>query len=165
MDKRTNIQAEIDEVEERIDAVEITLEDLGEEQPAGFRRLYLAGLGGALLVGDRVGGMVDSLIGPTMDRLVERGLALEEEQLRQWTDPAQESLKTTIDAASDASRQATQSATKTATTVAGETRKQFLVASSSMLTALSTQIDALRESVEELRKTLPETPENNNDVA
>lgn len=161
MDKRTNIEAELEDVEERIDAVEITLEDLGEEQPAGFRRLYLAGLGGALLVGDRVGGMVDSLIGPTMDRLVERGLALEEEQLRQWTDPAQESLRSTMDAATDASRQASQ----TATTVAGETRKQFLVASSSMLTALSTQIDALRESVEELRKTLPETDASKNDVA
>ncbi len=165
MDKQTNIQAELNEVEDRIDAVEITLEDLGEDQPMGFRRLYLAGLGGALMVGDRVGGMVDGLIGPTMDRLVERGLALEDEQLRQWTDPAQESLRGTFDAASDASRQATHSASRTATTVAGETRKQFLVASGSMLTALSTQIDALRESVEELRKTLPEVDENNNDAA
>lgn len=161
MEKQTNLQAELDDVEDRIDAVEITLEDLGEQQPVGLRRLYLAGLGGALLVGDRVGGMVDSLIGPTMDRLVERGLALEDEQLRHWTEPAQESLRGTFDAASDASRQAT----RTATTVAGETRKQFLVASGSMLSALSTQIDALRESVEELRKSLPEVEETKEDVA
>lgn len=165
MDDQNNIQNELDQVDAQIDAIEIALEDLGEQQPTGLRRLYLAGLGGALIVGDRVGGAVDSFIGPTMDRLVERGLALEEEQLRHWTQPAQESLQGTFDAAADASRQATRTATHTASTVAGETRKQILVASGSVLTALSKQIDALRESVEELRKALPESESENEDTA
>jgi ubiquinone biosynthesis protein UbiJ len=112
-------------------------------------------------VGDKLASLVEGAIGPSFDRLVERGEALERNTLSSLTKPAQESL----DAATDAGRQATRMASSTATTVADETRKQVVIAGNSVLEALSKQVEALRGSVDELRKTLPNPPANGDDSA
>jgi hypothetical protein len=153
MTDRITIENDMNDIELTIDEVSTT--------PKGTRRYYLAALGTFATVGDKLASLVEGAIGPSFDRLVERGEALERDTLSSLTKPAQESL----DAATDAGRQATRMASSTATTVADETRKQVVIAGNSVLEALSKQVEALRGSVDELRKTLPKPPANGDDSA
>lgn len=131
--------------------IELVIDEELMDAPKGTRRYYLAALGTLATVGDKIGSLVEGAVGPSFDRLVRRGEALERDTLGSLKKPAQDS----IEAATDAGRQATRMASSTATTVAEETRKQVIVASSSVLEALSKQVEALRGSVDELRKTMP----------
>lgn len=146
-------------IDEELGEIDITIDD-ESSLPRGVRRLYLAALGTVAMTGDKVGSMVEGAFGPTFDRLVERGEVVERDKLRPLAKPAHESL----DAATDAGRQATRMASSTATTVAGETRKQVILASTSVLEALSRQVEALRGSVDELRKTIPQTEAEDEDA-
>lgn len=140
-------------IENELDEIELSIEQQAADVPTRSRRLYLAAIGSVAMVGDKLGSFVEGAVGPSFDRLVERGEALERDTLSGITKPAQQ----TLDVASDAGRQASRLASSTATTVAGETRKQLVVASNSVLEALTKQVEALRESVDELRKTMPES--------
>ncbi len=142
-------------IDDDIDDIQLTIEEQIEAVPARTRRFYLAALGSMATVGDKVGSFIEGAIGPSFDRLVERGESLERDTLNKLTKPAQDSL----DAATGAGRQATRMASSTATTVADETRKQVIVASNSVLEALSKQVEALRGSVDELRKNMPQAAE------
>lgn len=146
-------------IDQELDDIELMMDQESTVLAKGMRRYYLAALGTVATVGDKLGSLVEGAIGPSFDRLVERGESLERDTLRGLTKPAQESL----DAATDAGRQASRMATSTATTVAGETRKQVVLASNSVLEALSKQVEALRGSVEELRKTIPQAAETDSD--
>lgn len=145
-------QISIDDAKEQI---AIVIDDGATEVPRQTRRFLLAALGSVAVVGDKLGSVVEGIIGPSFDRLVERGESLQRNRLSGLTRPAQQSL----DAATGAGRQATRVAGSTASTVATETRKQVNVATNSVLEALSKQVDALRESVDELRKNMPQPVE------
>lgn len=152
-----NDHVSIDDVNE----IELVIDEQLMDAPKGTRRYYLAALGTVATLGDKVGSMVEGVVGPSFDRLVERGEALERTTLSSLRKPAQDS----IDAATDAGRQATRMASSTATTVAEETRKQVILASNSVLEALSKQVEALRGSVDELRKSMPKPEDQGGESA
>lgn len=143
-------------IDEELDEIQVTVEEQYAATPKRTRRYYLAALGTVAMVGDKLGALLEGTVGPSFDRLVERGEALERDTLSGLTKPAQQGL----DVATDAGRQATRMASATATTVVDETRKQVILASNSVLEALSKQVEALRVSVDELRKNLPAASEN-----
>ena len=142
-------------IDETAEDIAIAIDDQVAELPLRAKRLLLAALGGAAMVGDKVGSMVEGAIGPSFDRMVERGESFQRNNLGSISKPAQQSL----DAATDAGRQASRMASSTASTVATETRKQMTVAGNSVLEALSKQVDALLETLEELRKNMPQVDE------
>lgn len=159
-------------MEENTDTpVEIT-EDAAERAASSInalseiaRRYMLAALGAAAMTGDNIASKVDSAVGPTIDRLVERGTALEQEHLQGVTKVAHQ----TVDAAAGVTRQATTLAATSfaatrAGTLSGAARKQAKVASTGALTAIIKQLDTLQGNLSNLRASLEEELESRDDA-
>jgi phage-related protein len=163
-----------------VDMSDETVNEQASHVSAAFsetaRRYLMATLGALAVAGDNVATVVDSTVGPTVDKLVERGQALEQERLQPVTKAAQQTagaaknvvspvITPVIDAASSAGRQATSAVSSGATQVRGAAsgaasslselaRKQAKVASTSALTALLSQIDALQSNLTQIRNSL-----------
>lgn len=148
------------------ETVEIT-EDAQAEQSAPSitalgeiaRRYLLAALGAAAVTGENIASAVDSAVGPTIDKLVERGQALEQEHLQGVSKVAHQ----TVDAAAGVTRQATSIASSRAGTFSDVARKQAKTASTGALTAIIKQLDALQTNLTHLRETLETELETRDD--